>query len=208
MKLALFGATGLAGRYILDEALKAGHYVTVLVRDASKIDEPHKNLKIVTGDALKEEDVFNVVKDQDAIVSTISEGPNVQHKTQRVATDYMIKAMQKTGVQRILCMGAIGILQFNASELIRDQPFYPELYRPLSYEHSAVNKLLHQSGLKWTQVCASTILAVPSDGKYALRVDYPPRDNMDVNAGNIGLFIMRELNKNEYLGKRVGITNA
>jgi hypothetical protein len=71
-----------------------------------------------------------------------------------------------------------------------------------------VNKQLQQTDLKWTQVCPPTILAAPSDGKFAVKADYPPTEIMDVNAGNIGAFMLQELEKNEFIGKRVGITNA
>ena len=208
MKLVLFGATGHTGAYILDEALKAGHEVTVLVRHPEKLRQQSDRLTVVTGDALKEEDVSAAIKGQDAVLSAISEGPEIQHKTQTLATGNMIRAMQQNGVERIICMGASGILQLNDTELIRDQPSYDPLYRPLSYEHSSVNKQLQQTDLKWTQVCPPTILAAPSDGKFAVKADYPPTEIIDVNAGNIGAFMMQELEKNEFIGKRVGITNA
>ena len=208
MKLVLFGATGHTGKHILEEALKAGHEVTVLSRHPDKLQRHHEQLRIVTGDALKEEDVFNAVNGQDAVVSAISEGPDIQHKTQSTAIGNMIKAMDRAGVQRIICMGAIGILQYNDKELIRDQSFYDPLYLPISYEHSAVNKLLQSSRLKWTQVCPPTILDAPSDGKFAVKADYPPTKIAEVNAGNIGLFMMRELEQNEFIGKRAGITNG
>jgi putative NADH-flavin reductase len=208
MKLVLFGATGHTGAYILEEALKAGHEVTVLVRHPEKLRQQSDRLKVVTGDAMNEEDVLKAVKGQDAVLSAISEGPEIQHKTQTVATGNMISAMQQNGVERIICLGSSGILQFNETELIRDQPSYDALYRPLSYEHSSVNKQLQQTQLKWTQVCPPTILAAPADGKFAVKAEYPPTENMEVNAGNIGAFMMQELEKNEFIGKRTGITNA
>lgn len=36
MKIAVFGATGIVGNAIVKEALKKGHYITVLTRDAKK----------------------------------------------------------------------------------------------------------------------------------------------------------------------------
>jgi uncharacterized protein len=208
MKIILFGATGHTGSYILDEALKAGHQVSVLVRNANKVGHQRDKLNIITGDALNEDDVVRAVEGQDAVLSAISEGPYIEYKTQSRAVGNMIKAMKKTGVKRILCMGAIGILQHNEHELIRDQDFYAELYKPLSHEHSEVNRLLNESGLDWTQVCPPTIVGMPADGNFLLKADYPPSSNKLANAGNIGLFMMQELEKNEFIGKRVGITNA
>jgi hypothetical protein len=49
---------------------------------------------------------------------------------------------------------------------------------------------------------------MPADGRFAVKADYPPSTKKEVNAGNIGMFMMQELEKNEFIGKRVGITNA
>lgn len=37
MKIVVFGATGIAGKAVVKEALKEGHEVTVLTRDAEKL---------------------------------------------------------------------------------------------------------------------------------------------------------------------------
>jgi len=208
MKIALFGATGHTGSFILEEALKAGHEVTVLLRDPAKMQLQHDRLRLLKGDALKAADVLEAIQNQDVVLSAISEGPDVKTKTQSVAVANMIDSMQKAGVNRIICMGAIGILQLPNGELIRDQPSYPSLYLPLSFEHSAVNDLLQKTDLLWMQVCPPTILGKAADGKFAVKANYPPTENMEVNAGNIGLFMMQELEQNNFLQQRVGITNA
>lgn len=207
LKLAIFGATGHTGKYILRAALDAGHSVTVLVRDKTKVADI-SGLKVIEGDALNPEDVLLAVDGQDAVISAISEGPDIRQKIQSTALANIVKAMEQQGVQRLICMGAVGILQFNAGELVRDQPFYPELYRPLSFEHSAVFKMLQTTRLQWTQVCPPTILAAHADGRFVVKADYPPNEKMEVNAGNIASFMMQELLRNEFVEKRVGINNA
>ena len=52
MKIALFGATGRTGRYILDQALADGHRVTVLARNPSKLPPGKYSLTIQLGDVL------------------------------------------------------------------------------------------------------------------------------------------------------------
>jgi uncharacterized protein len=208
MKIALFGATGHAGRFILDEAIKAGHEITVLLRHPEKLKLQNDQVTVQVGDALKPEDVSEVVRGKDAIISAISEGPDIQYHTQRIATENIIRAMEVHGVSRMLCMGAIGILQHDEHSLIRDQAFYDQTYVPISLEHSAVNNLLSQSDLLWTQVCPPTIVAAPPDGAYLVKINYPPSKNPEAYAGNIGLFMMEELRNNAFIRQRVGITNA
>ena len=44
MKLAIFGATGGTGRQLVDQALEAGHAVTVLVRNPAVFPLQHERL--------------------------------------------------------------------------------------------------------------------------------------------------------------------
>ena len=55
MKLAVFGGTGRTGRLLVEQALAAGHQVTVLVRTPSKLQIGDERLRTVQGDALDPE---------------------------------------------------------------------------------------------------------------------------------------------------------
>jgi putative NADH-flavin reductase len=68
MKVIIFGATGFSGQDILAEAIKQGHEVTVLVRDASKIKIKHNNIKIVEGNVLEPAVVAFVLQQQEAVI--------------------------------------------------------------------------------------------------------------------------------------------
>ncbi len=207
MKVILFGATGLAGSAILIELLKAGHEVTAFVRTPSKIKVQHRNLNVVTGNVLAEVEVAQAIKGHTAVVSAISEGPKIIEHTQSRGNANIIKAVQQLGLQRIVCMGSAGILQRNEKELVRDKD-YPPFYYPLSEEQYQVFGQLQQSGLQWTQVCPPMILDADSDNHYLTRANYKPEGKDEVNAGNIGAFIAKEILENNYLQTRVGIVNA
>ena len=53
MKITMFGATGPTGKHFTALALKNGHEVTALVRDASKLSAADK-LSIVVGDVAEQ----------------------------------------------------------------------------------------------------------------------------------------------------------
>tara|TARA_R110001583_G_C5497882_1_gene395443 strand:- start:89 stop:727 length:639 start_codon:yes stop_codon:yes gene_type:complete len=62
MKITLFGATGQLGSECLQQALSAGHELTVLVRSAKKLPaELREQVHIVEGDALCPEDVWRAI---------------------------------------------------------------------------------------------------------------------------------------------------
>ncbi len=71
--VALFGATGFSGRPVLRELLARGYAVRVLVRRADAL-EPHPNLTIVQGDALRAADVAAVLEGSDAVLHCLGVG--------------------------------------------------------------------------------------------------------------------------------------
>lgn len=207
MKVILLGATGLAGSAILTELLKAGYSITAFVRTPSKIKIQHKALKVVAGDVMNAASILNAMKGQDAVVSAISEGPEIVHFTQSKGTGQIIKVMQQLGMQRLVAMGSFGILQLNEKQLVRDVD-YPSTYYPLSEEQYKVYRQLQQSNLLWTQVCPPMILDKASDGHFVTQKDYALQGKTEVSAGNIGAFIAQELQQNQFLQTRVAIANT
>lgn len=74
MIIAVLGATGATGKIFTALALKHGHEVVALVRNASKLSSTHK-LRVVVGDATDEHAVANVVDGADVVVSCLGHVP-------------------------------------------------------------------------------------------------------------------------------------
>lgn len=77
-QILLIGATGRTGRLVLDEALKRGHFVTILIRKQNSDLPQHQNLTIVTGDPCKASDIGIALKNTKSsipivIVSTLGQ---------------------------------------------------------------------------------------------------------------------------------------
>ena len=47
MKIAVLGATGQTGQYLVNQALQQGHTVTAIVRNPGKLAVHHDNLKVM-----------------------------------------------------------------------------------------------------------------------------------------------------------------
>lgn len=74
MKIALFGATGRTGQFILEEALEAGMFVTVYARDPTAITATSRRLKLVDGAAHDPDRVAYAVRGCDVVLSAVSAG--------------------------------------------------------------------------------------------------------------------------------------
>ncbi|MBF6480367.1 NAD(P)-dependent oxidoreductase, partial [Nocardia cyriacigeorgica] len=74
MRIAIFGATGTLGRHVLERALRQGHEVTALTRDASRVSTTHDNLRVLEGDVLDPAAVEGAVAGQDAVLISLGNG--------------------------------------------------------------------------------------------------------------------------------------
>src|SRR5438132_7153278 len=70
MKILLLGATGRTGRHVLEQAVAAGHDVSVLVRSPDRLP-PGVGVRTAIGSALDPGDVGEAVRGMDAVLVTL-----------------------------------------------------------------------------------------------------------------------------------------
>lgn len=110
MKLAVFGATGTLGTFLLEEALAENHQITALVRSPEKISAFADRVTIVAGDYFDGDARAKALDGADAVLSTIGppmkRAPNNGEYTQ--AMRELIGQMQNAGIARIIAVGGAG----------------------------------------------------------------------------------------------------
>ena len=110
--VVLIGASGFVGNAILNELLNRGNKVTAVVRDPSKIKIINPNLTVEKADVENEEQLINICKGKDAVISAYNPGwtnPNIYEDTLRVYPE-ILDAVKKSGVKRFLIVGGAGTL--------------------------------------------------------------------------------------------------
>lgn len=111
MKLTIFGATGGIGGRLLDQAVAAGHEVTAVVRDPSKLVPNGNGVRVVTADLMAPEPgvLESAVAGTDAVLSGV--GPRAMTKAgvAEQGTRAIVRAMQATGVHRLIVVSAAPI---------------------------------------------------------------------------------------------------
>lgn len=215
MKLIIFGATGLVGKQLVQQALFGKHNVKAFGRNVYTTDYlptgPNgetENLELVQGALFDESEVYNAIKGCDAVLSAIGGSPDGTDKTRTLGMKNIIKQMQKDGVKRIISIGGLGVLNADENSLLVDKEDYPPEYKAVGLEHKKAFELLNESGLDWTFVCPPNIINQGPTGSYTTKANYPPEENKyKINAGDLAMFMLNELGKNEYVKQRVGISN-
>ncbi len=221
MNIIVFGATGMVGKQLVQQALFNKHQVKAFGRNVFTTDYLQtENLQLVQGALFDETEVYNAMKGCDAVLSAIGGGADGTDKARTLGMKNIIKQMQKAGLKRIIAIGGLGVLQADPPTLpgghdfehehllLLDKEDYPPAYKAVGLEHKKAFELLQESGLNWTFVCPPNIINEGPTGSYVTNADYLPEQNKyKINAGDLAMFMLNELLKNEFVKHRVGISN-
>lgn len=209
MKVIIFGATGTVGKQLVKQALYMGHHVKAYGRNIFTENMPESNnIEIVQGTLFNDKQIYNAIKGCDAVLSAIGGGIDSTDVTRSLGMKTIVGQMLKAKVQRIVGVGGMGILNTVADSLIMDSPEFPPEYIQVSLEHFKAYNFLKDSTLDWTFVCPPDIKDAAVTGIYTTNADYPPAKNkFRINAGDLAMFMLKEITANEFLQHRVGISN-
>lgn len=105
--LAVLGATGRAGRLVVEEALARGWRVRAIARDPSKLPA-REGLEVVKGEVTNAADVVELVKGCDAVVSALGIVKGGRGDICSTGTTNALAAMKQHGVKRYVVVGGAG----------------------------------------------------------------------------------------------------
>lgn len=154
MKIGIIGATGKSGKLIMQEAVRRGHDVTAIVRNASKLEEQdvaviEKNILDLTSEDVKAFDV---------VVSAFG-APHDAEQAHVDAGLALIAALNGTNTRAIIVGGA-GTLYVNEEKTVRmmDTPDFPEMFLSTAKGHARnLQNLQEASDITWTYISPSAM---------------------------------------------------
>lgn len=208
MKITLMGATGQTGRLVLSKALAAGHDITALVRNPSKMTLQDPHLRLVQGDILRLDDVTQVVRGSDATISVIG---SRTLKPDTICTDsarIVIDAMRMTGVRRFICISGAG-LNDNAGFIIQ-HIVRPLLLKNVYADAVEQDKVIAASGLDWTIVRPYRLTMGAATTTYRV-ADHPFRSPVFLrwtSRADVADFMARESQENQHIQKITFISSG
>lgn len=210
MTITIFGATGQVGQQLVKQALLKGHTVRAFGRNVYDTDFlKHDNLELIQGALFDEKDVSNAIKGSDAVLSAIGGAFDGTDKSRSLGMKNIITQMEKAGIKRIIAVGGMGILPAADGSLLMEAKDYPEEYLPVGREHLKAWELLSASTLDWTIVAAPDLVNADATGSYRTASEQNPTGTKyKIDTGNLAMFMLNELEKNEFTRQRVGITNS
>ncbi|GAA2111511.1 NAD(P)-dependent oxidoreductase [Actinomadura alba] len=221
MKLTIFAATGGIGRLAVEQALAAGHDVTVVVRNPAKVTA---DVRVVAADLAAPDPATlkSAVAGSDAVLSglgpvTAAEAGVAEHGTRAI-----VRAMTDAGVRRLVAVSAapIGTVPSGGRpKPPRHDPgdgfFMRHLFGPLTKaalrKHYAdlaeMEGVLRDSGLDWTVVRPPRLTDKPPTGAYRTAVGQNLRRGLFVSRADVAALMLDVLERPETIEQVIGIAN-
>lgn len=148
MKIAVIGASGKAGRLIMEEATARGHEVAAIVRNAAKVQNPRVQVQ--------EKDVFDLntedMQAYDVVVNAFGAAPGQEHLHVE-AGRVLIQALKGLARTRLIVVGGAGSLFVDEAKTVRlmDTPEFPkEYYATASNQGQNLQDLQQSADVQWT----------------------------------------------------------
>jgi len=213
MKVIIFGATGFSGQGILAEALKQGHEVTILVRDASKIPIKHQNLTIVEGNVLNTQTVASVLHHQEAVIQCLGVGGKGDGKPSTFisdATKIIVDEMQMQKIKRLIAMSNVG-----AGNSIAFQPwFFTKIILPyfmkwlkvIIEDKNRMEPIIMNSNLDWTIVRCPNIVDKPAKGRCNATLDGKGL-KLSITLSDLSKFMVEQLKQTAFIKQAPSVSN-
>lgn len=206
MRLTVFGATGRVGHTLVHEALEQGHDVTAYVRDPQRLGvKNHGRLHVRRGSLENATAVAEAIRGADVVVSALG-ARDVTHAVTLVteATRTLVAAMKAEGVQRLVAVGAAGLLPHPSGGLAGEHGLPPFL-RHAFEDHRGALQVLQESGLDWVLVCPPVMPSGMRTGKYRTAVEALPTGGRQVFAEDVADFTLKVATHAEHHRVRLGI---
>ena len=213
MKIAVFGATGLCGKNLVEVALNDGYGVKALIRNPTKLDHiKHENLEIVKIDIFDVDAVSKQLEDVDAILSCLGGLPTWRWKKETVystSIEAIAKAARKANKKRIIALtGARQVPDPEGREgwFIRNfdwivmRPIMDDMMRMESYLKENCQDLdytvLRPTGFCKTEPWTGEAIIIPD-------VYFRPEDSLWIPYKKVVLLMLEALKENKWVKEHV-----
>ena len=190
MRVAVFEATGATGRHGVDQALEAGHEVTVLVRNPAALSVQHLRLEVVVGDVGQVRCVEDVVRGQDAVISALRTNRRGPVSVCSDGVRAILMAMENHDVRRLVVVSAHGAAESHDRSLYVLAVWATQRHKMRDKER--MEEMIRASSVDWTIVRPPALTTRPRTGAYRTGIDLPIRITSKISRANLAERLLRE----------------
>jgi putative NADH-flavin reductase len=222
MKLTIFGATGGIGSQLLQQAMAAGHHVTAVVRDPTKLGPSRNGTRVLTADLEASEPgvLESAVAGADAVLSGLGPRPMAKAGVAEHGTRAIVPAMHATGVRRILVVSAAPISTFPSPGrphpprrdpgegfIMRNvgTPFFQAVLHKRYLDLALMEDLLRASDLDWTIFRPPRLINQPLTRHYRTAFGQNLKRGGIISRADVAHAMLAALGQPETIRQEIGI---
>ena len=211
MRILILGATGRTGHLLLEEALKNGHNVNLLVRDKSKIVRNSNLISVYEGTPTSKDALIKAMQGCDAIMSTLnisrtSDFPWAKLRTQTnflsATMKNIIDAANELPIKHIIITTAWGVCETKKDipawfRWLIDHSNIAYPYR----DHEVQEGLLKNSTLNWTIIRPVGLTNSLKEKRIIVSINNNPKPALTIGRQSVARFMSNVLLDESYLKK-------
>lgn len=200
--VALLGATGMTGGYLLQEALARGYQVRALARTPAKLAAYGERITIIEGDALNPATINELLRGSDVVINALgpvrADGDAARMINSKVTANILQAIPASPVTQYLVVSGAAVVMPGDDRNLLGwwirtlARAGLPETLRDKQEEYA----LLAQNDVNWTLVRCPLIDPEPFSSTPLAALDTPPA--FRVRAGELARFMIDQIGSDRY----------
>lgn len=206
MNIAVFGATGGTGQQVVQQALAAGHSVTALVRDPSRLAAQDERLTVVEGDVLDRAKVDETVSGADVVIVSLGNTSNNPDYIVSRGTEVIVDAMTAAGIpMRLIVVSSLGVGESRDQVPFAFKMLMNTVLKKAMDDKERQEALVKASGFDWIIVRPGGLTNGPATGSYKAGVDVRLTAGQ-VSRADVAAFVLQQLDDDTYLRQAPAIT--
>lgn len=209
MRILILGATGRTGRFLVEEAVKQGYAINVLLRDKSKLNVNSNSITTFEGIPTDINTLLPAMQGCEAILSAlnISRTSDFPWAPLRTPKDFLsagmkntIKAADQLQIKRMIITTAWGV-----GETKKELPFWFKWlidHSNIGYpyrDHELQEDLLNNSALNWTIIRPVGLTNALNNKEVLVSFNNSPRPRLIISRQNVARFMLSALENNLYI---------
>lgn len=200
-KVAVLGGGGRTGNYLVNQLLKEGFSIKLLLRNPEDFTIQSSQIEIIKGDALDIESIQVLLQDCQAVMSTIGqrkEEPLVASS----ATHNILKVMNNYKIERYVFLAGLNIdtpFDKKSPKTTLATEWMKTNFPVIQEDRQKAYDLLIKSDANWTQVRVPFIEFSDISSKISVNLEDCLGDK--ISAADIAKFMVQEMTESKFIRK-------
>lgn len=206
-KIAILGANGKAGKFLVNEALEKGYKVKILTRNSNYTGITNKNLEVIIGDARNYSSIRKLLKGCRAVINAVGQPKNESYIFSTV-TKHILEAMKEFEIKRYILIsgGSLNVTEDQKGIINKIGATLFKLFLPKMMQDKYEElQIIQSSEVDWTIVRLPFVLE--GDGIGNIKESLVDMPGIKIQNGDIAPFVIKQINSERYVGKCPFISN-